>query len=79
MTQWQPMDTAPRDGTLFDVIRNGIRHVDCHIDEHGRLVKRHGHPSMTKVFFTPCDGWMSRPDGLIKPYEANSDGMRYIP
>lgn len=76
---WNPMKTAPRDGRLFDMIRNGIRHTDCHIDEMGRLVKVHSYPSVTRWFLQTGDGWLPRPIGLVMPYETNADGFKYIP
>lgn len=81
MIQLRPMSEAPRDGTLFDVFRRGIRWIDCHFDERGRLVREHGFPSVTQWFYKPdeFDGWLPRPDGLVPPYMMNDAGERYIP
>jgi hypothetical protein len=77
---WQPIDTAPRDGTLFDVIRYGIRYTDCAFNADGWLIRKHGYPSSTTVFTAVANcKWMARPDDLIAPYETNEQGEKYVP
>lgn len=79
METWQLIETAPRDGTLFDAMRNGIRFTDCQFDEHGRLFRVHSYPSVTTRFRKWPTHWMPRPAGLIAPYEVNDQGEKYVP
>lgn len=77
---WQPIDTAPRDGTLFDVRFGGIRYTDCFFDADGLLVRRHNYPSIRTVFMrAETAEWMPRPPGLIQPYDTDDNGRQYIP
>lgn len=75
-----PITTAPRDGTLFDMTKDGIRYTDCHFDDMGYVVKEHDYPSVEKRFLN-VDGatWTPRPDGLILPYAINEKGVKYVP
>lgn len=78
----RPIDTAPRDGTLFDIERGGVPYLDCYFDERGLLVQEHDYPSMTRLFNMTVDipmTWTPRPASRLKPYEANKYGVRYVP
>lgn len=76
------LETAPRDGSLFDVQHNGIPYLDCHFDSYGRLVQEHDYPSMTRIFDMGVGhefSWMPRPADRIMPYAKNAQGRKYIP
>lgn len=76
---WQPIETVPRDGSLIDVLRDGIRYTDCHVDQHGRFVRKQDYPAVTMLLGDPPTHWMPRPAGLIAPYETNQLGEKYVP
>jgi len=77
---WEPMNHAPRDGTLIDLNFAGIRHIDCHFDSrHNCWAKDQGYPSTKRIFFQQPTGWMYRPAELVMPYHTNDAGDRYIP
>lgn len=78
----QSLDSAPRDGSLFDVQQNGVPYLDCHFDSGGKLVQEHGYPGMTRVFdMRPGHNfsWTPRPADRIMPYAENANGRKYIP
>jgi len=80
VVSWRTMDNAPKDGTLIDLNFDGIRQIDCYWHEqHNCWARKHGYPSVTKVFFGTPSGWAPRPDGLVKPYHTDAAGNRYIP
>lgn len=76
----QSITTAPRDGTLFYMIKNGVLYTDCRFDDMGYIVRDHGYPSITRRWLN-TDGatWLPRPEGLLRPYEINSAGNQFIP
>lgn len=79
-SDWFDIATCPKDGTIFDAMRDGIRYTDCFYDEkRGGVIREHGYPSSTTVFGDPPTHWMPRPDGLIEPYEVNQYGEKYVP
>lgn len=72
---WLPIDSAPRDRTLFDVMRDGIRWTDCHFEpRYNCIVRVHGYPSVTTVFKPQPTHWMPRPGGLVDPYTGGTTG-----
>lgn len=72
---WLPIETAPRDRTLFDVMREGVRWTDCHYSPRYKCVVRvHGYPSMTTIFRPQPTHWMPRPTGLTDPYTGGTTG-----
>lgn len=72
---WLPIDSAPRDRTLFDVMRDGIRWTDCHFEPRYNCIMRvHGYPSVTTVFRPQPTHWMPRPGGLVDPYTGGNIG-----
>lgn len=76
------LETAPRDGSLFDIQWNGIPYLDCHFDSQGQLVQRFGKAICTQEFDTGknCEvSWTPRPADRIMPYAKNSNGARYVP
>lgn len=76
------LESAPRDGSLFDVQQNGVPYLDCHFDSQGRLCQQHGYPSMTRIFDMGqghAFSWTPRPADRIKPYSENANGRKYIP
>lgn len=76
------LESAPRDGSLFDVQQNGVPYLDCHFDSGGKLVQEHSYPSMTRIFDMGKDhvfSWTPRPADRIMPYTENSNGRKYIP
>lgn len=56
MSAWQTIDTAPRDGTRIDVMRDGLRFDACHFED-GGWVKRHGSPEVCCVFLRDPTHW----------------------
>lgn len=80
MTVWLDMSTAPKDGTLVDLVFDGIRRTDCHWSDGNQCwCRKHGYPSSTTVFIHPPTGWLPRPENLVMPYEHNAHGHKYIP
>ena len=76
---WQPMDSAPTDGTLVDLNFDGVRRIDCEFHR-GSWSKEHGYPSMRTYWPKQIpSGWMPRPIGLVDPYESNPHGVKYVP
>lgn len=75
------LDSAPRDGSLFDVQQDGIPYLDCRFDSYGRLVQIHGYPSSTRVFDIRSGNfaWTPRPADRVQPYANNAAGRKYIP
>lgn len=75
------LDSAPRDGTLFDLQQDGIPFLDCRFDSYGRLVQIHGYPSSTRVFDLNAGNfaWTPRPADRVQPYANNAAGRKYIP
>lgn len=76
------LDSAPRDGSLFDLQVNGLPYLDCRFTSHGRLVQEHGYPAMTRYFFMDKAHeylWTPRPADRVQPYSKNAKGERYIP
>jgi hypothetical protein len=69
---WQPIETAPRDGSFFDVTWAGETHrylpvpyrmTDCYWDERmGGVVRKHGYPASTTWFSPQPTHWMPLPD-----------------
>jgi hypothetical protein len=49
MSEWQPIETVPKDGSLFDAWIKGRRITDCHF-ERGAVMKKHGYPAVWTVF-----------------------------
>ncbi|BBC99130.1 hypothetical protein [Sphingobium sp. YG1] len=73
--EWQPIETAPRDRTLIDCLRDEIRWTDCHFEPRlNCFVRIHGYPSMTEVFTPQPSHWRPRPDGLVDPYTGGKTG-----
>lgn len=75
------LDSAPRDGSLFDVQQNGIPYLDCHFTSGGALHQEHSYPSMTRVFDLSAGdfSWTPRPADRIQPYAMNATGRKYVP
>lgn len=76
------LESAPRDGSLFDVQQNGVPYLDCHFSSTGALVQEHDYPSMTRIFNMGVGyefSWTPRPADRIMPYARNAQGLRYIP
>ena len=72
---WRPVDTAPRDRTLIDMMRDGTRWTDCHFEpRYNCFVRVHGYPSVTSVFRPQPTHWMPRPGGLLDPYTGGTTG-----
>lgn len=80
LTEGRPIDTAPRDGTLFDMTLRGRRYIDCKANAAGQISREHGYPAVTTMFGN-TDGatWLPRPEGLLQPYEVNAAGEKYVP
>lgn len=80
MSEWQPIETAPRDLTLIDCMRDGVRWTDCHFSpRHKCFVMKHGYPSMITVFNPQPTHWMPRPPGLEDPYTGGNTGKAVEP
>lgn len=48
--EWMPIDSAPKDGTRFDVLIKGIdRVIDCHRDGVGTIFVEHNWPVVVAV------------------------------
>ncbi len=59
---WQPIETAPRDGTPVDLwMKGGYRVVYFSMDEHGRWVREEGYPVVTRVLTEEPTHWMPSP------------------
>lgn len=72
---WRPIDSAPRDMTLIDCMRDEIRFTDCHWSPHHRcFVRKHGYPAVTEVFIPQPTHWRPRPVGLADPYTGGNTG-----
>lgn len=76
------LDSAPRDGSLFDVQIDGVPYLDCRFDSTGALFQRHGYPAVTRIFNLAGErsvSWTPRPADRIQPYAENASGRKYIP
>ena len=72
---WRSIETCPKDRTLFDAMRDGIRWTDCHYSPRFKCVVRvHGYPSVTTLFKPQPTHWMPRPGGLFDPYTGGTTG-----
>lgn len=58
--EWQPIESVPKDGTLFDVWRDGVRFTDCHW-ERGLVMRKRGYPATWEVFNPQPTHWMPLP------------------
>ena len=54
MTTWQPIETAPKDGTKFDAWREGERVTDVYYDVRRNITKRNWNGKYaTWTYFDP--------------------------
>jgi hypothetical protein len=60
LTKWQPIETAPKDGTRVDVCFGKNRVTDVFF-RRGNWAKEIGYPVVTKVFFEQPTHWMPIP------------------
>jgi hypothetical protein len=68
MSEWQPIETAPKEGPLIDIWFNGKRWADCHYDsicDEWRTLSPGGR--LVSVKARHVTHWMHRPSPPQEP------------
>lgn len=74
---WQLIETAPRDGTKFDVWCSveSCRFTDVYwYDRHGSFAKDHGYPVSTTIFYHEPTHWQPLPAPHKPPQQRRGCG-----